>query len=193
MDHCPQLTIFLDLDEVLADFVGGALKLWDLPREQFLQRQELGTWDMTIGLGVTHEEFWREITVVGELFWSRLDQTPWFDKLMRLVEPHEWYVVSSPSRCPSSHYGKSHWLKRQFGQQFDRFFLSPHKHLLAGPGRLLIDDNEQNCKRWYDAGGTAILFPMWGNRLWVHQEEPMIYVREKFYAFTVRQCERRVS
>lgn len=27
------------------------------------------------------------------------------------------------------------------------------------PGRVLIDDNDTNCAKWREHGGTAILFP----------------------------------
>lgn len=71
----------------------------------------------------------------------------------------DWYVVSAPSRSAESYSGKARWLKAFFGNRFDRFALTAHKHLLANPNTILIDDREQNVTRFLAAGGVGIMFP----------------------------------
>jgi hypothetical protein len=54
---------------------------------------------------------------------------------------------------------------------------TPHKRLLAAPGRLLIDDNEENCRAFARAGGRSFLFPALHNRLHEYSRNPLEYVR----------------
>jgi hypothetical protein len=47
----------------------------------------------------------------------------------------------------------------------NRLHVGNDKHLLAGPGRLLIDDHPGNCHDWNESGGVSILFPRpWNTR-----------------------------
>ena len=136
--------IFLDLDEVLADFVGSALKIHGISREELETHREPGRWDITKPLGLSDDEFWEPIHAAGSGFWSGLDPLPWADELVGLVEETgvPWHVVTSPSRCPTCYDGKVRWLKDFFGADFDRFIISPHKEIYAGPGRVILDDRD---------------------------------------------------
>lgn len=173
--------IFLDMDEVLVDFVGGACRRWGVTVEAVRSNWPVGEWDIVPPLSkvvnavprgqrpdwsaLTEAEFWRHIHDRGPDFWCNLEPHPWLEDLLtavRAVTP-DWYIVSSPSRCPSSHAGKATWLKRYFGPLFDRFLLTPHKHLLAGPGAVLIDDREETVERFVAHGGRGILFPAYHN------------------------------
>jgi hypothetical protein len=55
--------------------------------------------------------------------------------------------------------GKVHWLQQFFDPRFRRYMLGSHKHLMAKPGVVLIDDSDAKCEKFIEAGGGAILFP----------------------------------
>ena len=169
--------IFVDLDDVLVDFRGGAIRLhgWD-PADC---RPEM--WDMCESRGVTQEDFWKPIDEAGEDFWYLLQPHPWIHEVIELVERHvgeEWYIVTSPSRHVSSYVGKLKWVKAWFGAQFDRMIPMTHKHLLADYDRVLIDDSPDNILEFNNAGGIGILFPNVGNSLHEQAHSPMDHVEE---------------
>ena len=183
------MILLLDLDEVVVDFVGGACKVHGITRQQMEHYREPGEWTITkpLGLaktagwcGLTQDEFWQPIHDAGVEFWEGLDKLPWFNDVLRWADDNfdQWFFVSSPSRETNSYTGKVNWLKREFGSDFDRFFLTPHKELLARRDRVLLDDRDDNLKNFSKWGGKCILFPTKGGRLHAFADDPMQKLRE---------------
>jgi 5'(3')-deoxyribonucleotidase len=197
---------YIDMDEVLVDFVGGALKLFGWTKERFIQAHPQGLWDMTPTLEVTHRVFWDTIDKQGKGFWLRLEETPWIDHLLQWVEQNigEWYIVTTPSFHYSSYSGKRLWLQKKFGRSFDRCILTKYKFLLAKPGTLLIDDRESSIQKFVytptlrETGGDGIVFPSLTNSLWANKDCPIDYLnsllaeKEKTGASKFYQCQRRI-
>jgi 5'(3')-deoxyribonucleotidase len=159
------MKIFLDLDDVLVDFRGAAAQLHN---RQPPKPSELPTvWDLPSVWGITVEQFWRPIHDAGEQFWLELQPLPWMVDLVdlchRFVSREDLYIVTSPSECPSSYVGKIKWIKRYFGDDFNQFFLTPHKEMLAQRDRILIDDRSINVHNFRQEGGSAFLFPSVAN------------------------------
>lgn len=166
------MRVLIDLDEVLTDFVGGALAAWGTSREEVLNYWSAGDWHIlpplnaALGRGdhplpppLTTDQFWARLA--GPEFWQGLQPLPWLDDLLALVEQYDkhWIIVSAPSLDPSSHLGKVLWLKNRFGKGFDRFCVMPHKELFARSGTVLIDDRDSNVAKFAAAGGKGIIFP----------------------------------
>lgn len=178
----PDFTVFLDMDGVLADFVGGYCKLTGRDREELEERwltEHPGEWMLPKVLGCSLEEFWEPINKAGEEFWTGLEPTRHFWDIIDAVEicySGDWFILSSPSRCHSSHSGKVKWLKNMFGSSFDRFMLTPHKELLAGPDRILIDDSDRNCDLFEAKGGRAYVFPTVGNSQFMNSNYPVSHL-----------------
>ena len=172
------MLLLMDLDEVFADFGGGALQVHGWTREQFVNKHPLGVWDMCQTLGVTEDEFWEPIHNAGAQFWEELDPLPWFQGLLDWVNRlgMEWYLVSSPSRDPSSYVGKLNWIAQYFGATFNKFILTQHKHLLARRDTLLVDDKEDNIEKFRKYGGLSVLFPSVGNFLHKYKDDPVSYL-----------------
>jgi len=148
--------VFLDLDGVCVDFITAACAAH----------------------GTSREAFWAPITAGGAAFWHDLEPYPWFDDLLDAVSGAEVYVCSSPSRDPGSLAGKVAWMYDHFPKHMHRqFVLTSHKHLLAKPGRFLVDDAEHNAEAWARAGGTPILFPRPWNRAAAESADPVAAVR----------------
>ncbi len=167
-------TIFIDMDEVIVDFIGAACKLHGTTREVMDSRRRLWTIYHAINPHLTVDQFWDPILELGKEFWINLEPLPWISELMNLIGKYKasWYILSSPSsHCEYSYEGKRIWLQKHFGKSFDRFLLTPHKHLVSKPGTLLIDDRPDNVNRFYYdeqgtgmTGGQATIFPTTGMR-----------------------------
>ena len=163
--------IFVDMDGVLADTIGQIAKLNGLDPKDFEKRwaaDNAGNYHPHHLLNTTHDELWDKIAAEGEAFWSTIEPYNHVQDLMWLVSEavsERWDVLTSPQPNIGCYVGKIRWLKAQFGQLFTRMHLHSNKNLLAGRGRVLIDDFDQNCSKWVQAGGIAITFPQPWNRL----------------------------
>lgn len=190
-----KIRILVDKDCVLADFVGRTASLWgrtfaDLKPHwpaghygmEYVLARALGWYDTTPA-GQDAPTFagrmWERIGEdVG--FWARLPVLPWANELMDLVRSRtdDWWIVTSPSRCPRCIPEKQEWCRRFFGvPYFDRMIPTGYKHLLANPNTVLIDDYDRNVESFRNEGGRALLFPAWHN---LHHDlagDPMAAVR----------------
>lgn len=154
---------YLDLDGVLVDFVGGALKLhgkeippkevqWNFPRQ-------LGFADTLA------KEFW---DLLGYDFWANLGWTHEGRETLKAVEGAFYdrvCIMTSPCNTPGAVEGKVAWIKREIPDYSRRFVVGPAKHLFAGPGKVLVDDNDDNVEQFRLYGGRAVLVP----RPWNHR------------------------
>lgn len=180
-------TLLLDMDEVLVDFVGGACRVHGTTREEIESFWPEGHWSVVEPIGaskgivLTEDRFWETIHKAGRDFWINLEPLPWLSELLKLVNGRSWYIVSAPSRCPSSYDGKVQWLKNYFGARFDRFIISPHKYLLAKPGVMLVDDREKNVDEFIRHGGIGAVFPARSNSRYEWASNPLAN-RDTFYA-----------
>jgi 5'(3')-deoxyribonucleotidase len=160
--------IYCDVDEVLADWVGPALRLLGHdPETVYAHWDTLNPrpWDVFQVIarpGVV----WRAIDAAGSPFWADLEKLSWADDLLVLLRGFAPTVLlTSPSQHSSCHAGKFEWIQRHFGRTFKDYLLGSCKHRCAHPGALLIDDSPKNCAAFREHGGHAILFPGVGNDL----------------------------
>jgi hypothetical protein len=157
--------IYLDMDGVLCDFVGAALRIHK--RLDALDHWPAGEWDIAKVLGISTDEFWAPIDHHAEHFWAGLEPYPWLNNLVNLLESTgaPITIASSPSYDPYSAAGKLMWLKKHLPQFKRRYLLGGEKHLLARPNAVLIDDNDQGVYQFHTAGGWGITFPQPWNQL----------------------------
>ena len=176
------------MDGVLCDFTGGCCKIFNI------QPWDIVNYSFEKYLGITEEDFWKRIDDTKN-FWETLEPTPWFQDLMSVIKALdvEWYIASAPCLSPKSAAGKMVWMQERFGREFDRYFFTPHKSLLAAKNRILIDDRDKNIDDWNDAGGYGIVMPQPWNRLrdWFFLGDGMDYVESALELFTGRRV--RVS
>jgi 5'(3')-deoxyribonucleotidase len=151
--------IYLDMDGVLCDWVGAALRVHN--RMEVLDAWPQGEWDIAKVLGMEPEDFWRRIDHRSEGFWATLSPYPWMRRLVELLESlaAPITIASAPSDDPFSAAGKLIWINKHLPQFAQRYQLGLEKHLLARPDTLLIDDNERTVEDFLAAGGLAMLFP----------------------------------
>lgn len=152
---------FVDMDEVLVDFVSGAIRVHRLPVDPTKV-----TWDFWTAAGMTDRDFWAPL---GFTFWKELKPTLECKELMATVlkfyRPQDVFVCSSPCRTLGCVSGKAAWVEEHFPEFVTRLLLTGRKEILAGPGRVLIDDSPENCRKWVYVGGDACMVPRHWNDL----------------------------
>lgn len=175
-------TVYVDMDEVFVDFVGGALKAHNISKEElraarnnYMETEGEFCWSLQTLLGMTEQEFWKPVNAQGIGFWENLEPLPWCKTLFNLLNerlPDNWYVATSPGcsfyegyylsiHCESSYAGKIRWMAKHFGHSFNKYIITPHKSLLARPGAVLIDDRPVSCTKFEIANedAAAVVFP----------------------------------
>jgi hypothetical protein len=148
--------IYLDMDGVLADFVTPSLKVAGIP----LTHDQVTTWNYFEPY-MTADKFWGRIDGNRD-FWFDLEPYPWAEELVNLcrsIAPVRF--CSSPPLNPISATHKIRWLRWHGFMDYEKndYHFTPHKHELAKPGRVLIDDSTANCLAFQKATGQAIEFP----------------------------------
>ncbi len=173
-----RLTVFCDIDGVVADFVGGACRAhgWDNPW-LVPNTPWTGEFELINIFGVSKEQFWRPIDDLGQTFWRTLETTPEANELYSLAHSFgdDVAFLTAPSDDPSCVPGKRSWIAGNFPKTPVIFAQASAKRLLAHPKALLIDDKDSNVEEFYKAGGHAILVPRPWNKL--HKLDTLDYVR----------------
>lgn len=147
------------MDGVLTDFVGGILSLHNIDPDTYDPK---GSYDIHDTLNMDPAVFWGALDR-DEQFWERLSPTPEAYDLMSYLESEapsqNIYLLTSPALHPNCFRGKAVWVQKHFPQYLSRLILTAHKHFLAAPDRLLIDDSDRNVQRFSDCRGMTVLVP----------------------------------
>lgn len=162
---------YLDVDGVLADFVGGVCKLYQTTFDELRMNWKPGSYAIEKALGVSLDEMWGKIHYKGAGFWESLEVMPY---AYRMVEqaceawgPENVVFVTSPSTDPFSSVGKIRWIHKHFPQFERRFCITPVKWLFAHPEATLIDDYDHNINEFCQRGGLTKLVPRYWNSLYL--------------------------
>jgi hypothetical protein len=163
--------ILLDMDGVCTDFVGSVLRAFELSTEEqarLYKNWPHGEYHVNRLIGVSRNAMWKKIDSKGVEFWSEMPEYPWFDKFYAdLSEIAPVTFCTSPGRSHMAASGKIQWLQKKFGSGFDKYVLTPHKHLLSKQDSALIDDSNENIDGFNNGPscfGLGLLFPRpWNN------------------------------
>lgn len=176
------LSIFLDMDGVICDFISTACRVVGADQKQ------VTSYDIPTGFGMTDSDFWQMIDDHGESFWSGLPAYSYLQGLVDLISQYDsqWHIASTPSIYHRSSSGKVKWLQKHLGISFRRYVLTPNKELLARPGAVLIDDNSHTIDKFNQSMKKSfgiekehgILFPQQWNHLG-RMDDPLPYIRGK--------------
>ena len=171
------MKLFLDMDGVLCDFFGRALQVHE--KQELAESWPPGEWDMPSVIGVSKTQFWKQIKKRRD-FWRTLRPTPEFERLIALADSIDpaWHIASSPAHHVGSASGKLWWLQKHIDKGFRRFLLGPSKHLLAGTGRVLVDDSDRNIEEFCAAGGIGVLWPQPWNAMHAFTGDKVEYLTE---------------
>ena len=177
------MRVFLDMDGVLADFVGGVHRVHGRPN-CYDNPSNLGRFDIEACWGVSAEEFW-EPTDTFE-FWNGLDKMPDADAFVDFVcgefLTSNVAVLTAPSKACACFTGKRAWIERYYPQFKRRIIYGTAKDFLAGPNRILIDDRDRNVEEFAEHGGIGILVPRPWNSAYHVTIEPLAAVKQALLA-----------
>lgn len=174
--------IFIDLDGVLADLIGAACGIfgrYDLQHGH--TAWPAGEYSIAKVLNVTTDRLWAAVNRQGVEWWAHLEVLPHADALLALLNSTglESSILTAPSVSDYEWTGKALWVARHSIGFRDRLHMTPRKELLAGPDRLLIDDSDENCKRFREAGGQAIVYPQPWNTAHLYAGRPLPSVKRQ--------------
>jgi len=166
-------TVFVDMDGVLVDFIGGVGKHYGID----LSKHTAWEFDYKKQFKKTAAEFWEDL---DNDFWAALDPLPWMDDLMRYLDFFNPVILSCPSNCTAS--GKERWIAKHLPTLFakGRYLLGRDKTVCAHPGAILIDDYPPYITKFQEAGGKGVLFPAPWNGQSVNSKYPLPSVFESF-------------
>lgn len=155
---------FLDMDGVIADFVGGVCAAHG-KSSPYEDLNNHGVWDMESLWGMSAREFWAPCNNNPE-FWDSLSKTHDADLIVETVVSRfgvdNVAILTSPSMDPQCVPGKRRWIRRRYPYLEKQMLFGSAKHFLAGPKRVLIDDRSKNIDDFEKAGGSVVCVP----RLW---------------------------
>jgi len=153
---------YLDMDGVIANFIKKLLEVHNRLDLLSLYQQERFPTDWFLGgkLG-SEDDIWFPVDFDGQAFWEDIEPYPWMQDVLDMVNQYsdEWYICTHARNTVDSYAGKVAWLHKHLGVEFKNIIATKHKHLLAKPDTILLDDNDINCERFRLHGGDAILFP----------------------------------
>jgi 5'(3')-deoxyribonucleotidase len=169
--------ILLDLDDVLNQFTMWALKCVGCDVDPMDNSQfpiQVG-YDIVAAANLLHPtkrdwkvaEFWDSIK---RHHWARTPISPecnWLlETCIEKVGEDEVFIVTSPTKDPDCLAGKLEWIHLQMPCYMHRqYSITPRKHIAASPGTLLIDDCADNCEKFEEKNGQALLVPKpWNHR-----------------------------
>lgn len=187
------MNILLDMDEVLADFVGGACKVFGVCPEAIKRDWDPAQWGMEHGLTkvlgreVTTAELWKEIEA-WENFWLELEPLWWFNDIVELANSYDqlFEIVTTPSRDPMCYAHKVLWLRKQMADEHicDRLTLTRRKWKLANNETVLIDDRDSTIQMFVEHGGHGIVFPRAHNSEHKYADNPVTRVKARLEELT---------
>ena len=147
------MTIYLDMDGVIADFFGGVATKFGVYHWKSIQDREIAF-----------------ATLANTDFFYNLDVFPETNSIIKFVKEisgGDWGICSSPLRgdTMNSAYWKRQWLNRWdiTPPLVENMIFTSNKHKYAmnkldRTRNILIDDKLQNIDQWNQAGGIGIRF-----------------------------------
>lgn len=152
------MQIFLDLDGVVRDWNTGIEELYDVDFK-------MNSWDdwkmLCTDLGISHSNFWNSQT---DDWWAEVPMYAHAQRLLQGLAKYKPVICTSPTNTSAG--GTQKWIRKHMPEYFatNRYIITRSKKFVAGPDKILIDDNDTHCEEWRDAGGKAILFPQPWNK-----------------------------
>lgn len=149
--------IFLDMDGVIVDWYGGAIKLarTDHDVRAVVHRA------FTDGLFCYDGRLDNMIENKGLAFWAELEPFPWTMTLVEALKREVNAVVflSNPSCYSQAYHGKQAWLEKH-GFDPNALVVTRDKSQLVShdPLSILVDDLQENVLKFEEKGGQAYLW-----------------------------------
>lgn len=149
--------VFLDVDGVLADFVGGYLKLLEEHTGIKATHEQITHFDIGKSLNLTDEQSSRMKRAIGDAhaFARALDVYPGAIEGVRMLERvADVHIATSPwNSNPTWTHDREWWLKKHFDISHSRVTHTSAKHLLRGD--FLVDDKTDTLRKFLSVAGKG--------------------------------------
>lgn len=124
-------------------------------------------------------------------FWATINPTDEFDDILSIVESKvgrdNTFVITTVYDARGCIEGKRLWVEKFMGRGYPgRLFLVHDKSTKAADESLLIDDSNNECVSFFEAGGHSFLFPRPWNPLNGKQRDWKSLLGKSLLEFTVR-------
>lgn len=159
-----KITIFMDLDGVLSNWLQAACDVCDIDLDDDRIRKDIKDNDGQLDNYVEEGNLWDNIENAGVDFWSKMELFSWSKKLYKEVEKvaDEFAILSSPGKFPAvaapACHGKALWLEEHFNNK-EQYLFGYKKFLCANKDTILIDDSQRKIEPFKEAGGYGFLWP----------------------------------
>ncbi len=172
--------IYLDVDDVLADFRGACYTKFSRP-DPYLDGTFTG-WDFIQRWGYTPGYFFGRLDAY---FWATLPLLPWAKDVLELCESCDQVCLLTslpalPSAAGDALEGKMIWIEQHLPKYVSRTVVTRNKELVVRDYyNCLVDDHEANCNNVRRGNGRAIEFPRpWNcNR----GEDPILLLKRRLF------------
>ncbi len=158
------ITVYLDLDGVLVNWLQATLTLLDLDYSDTDLQQKIKNdynyLDELVGI----PNLKKTLNLAGSEFWKNLDFLPWGRNLVKAISAkYPTCFLTSPGLFAEAAKGKMQWQQKHFPDI--PIIICRHKNWVAGPNKYLIDDDEGQTTRFALEGGRSWLWPQQFNLL----------------------------
>ena len=158
------MTVYLDMDGVIADFFSGIELKYGVDHWKSIQDREIKFKELA------NTNFFHTLPIFREDRGPRRSGPSVSCEIVRFVQQltdGDWGICSSPLRgdTMNSSYWKRRWLedKGYMPPLIENLIFTSNKHKyavnpLTRKPNILVDDKPENIKRWEKAGGIGIRF-----------------------------------
>jgi len=181
------MKVFLDMDGVLVDFLGGLHRAFGVSYSIDTYPYEKGKWNMLEDINRPFSDGKSPFEVINDSctieFWRDLNWMYDGRELLttiinKFTHADDIYLLTTPMPNFGSWTGKALWVNKHIPVFNERLIITQEpKKLFAGPDTLLIDDRSENVAEFVAAGGAAILVPRPWNELWNWSGETLQVVK----------------
>lgn len=150
------MNIYLDMDDVVADWTGYANTFFDTPGREASHYLPDNEWLKL----KTQQRMYAELPLkAGAHDLVNMCYSYCAEHKTRLA-----FLTALPhdDSFPYAAFDKVHWADQHFG--IIPVFFGPYakdKRHFAKPGDILIDDRRSNCDEWAEAGGKSFVYTTW--------------------------------
>jgi len=154
--------IWIDVDGVLADFVGRLLQNYNAKNGTDYNPNAVTNWQFS---KVLKGEDWKNY--MDPDFWTGLKPYPWAQKLVRLVDSTNIlyaFLTSLPNGTGLSVEGRRTWLNVHLDHNHERLYTpgqrlveASKKELVVRAGDLVIEDSPDNARILRAIGADVLL------------------------------------
>jgi 5'(3')-deoxyribonucleotidase len=156
-----KVTVFLDMDGVLVDWLNGIRQYLKKPPEFydcFRQDPSSLSFKAVDDLYGGREILKKEVEARPVQFWFDLEIFPWTDYLVKeLSNEFKLAFLTKPGKYPNAAAAKLLWQLKHYPDV--PLVMASDKYLVASETKVLIDDDDWQLTRFDLAGGLAVKWP----------------------------------